>query len=441
MSVTEIGPFRSVTGTDHDLALLGAVLSGYPDLSSLTRVVTAPDFAQPRHEAIWAACLEVHKAGLDVDPRTVADQMGNAANRLPGGPIYLVELLGQATTTASAPWYAHKVREQSLRRQVRDAGSRMVQAAEDDLDRTPDEWVSDLRRIVDGIGTRAQRTPTTAETLERVVDIAQHGERRAIPSPWSTLDELTGGWYPGQLVTFAARPGAGKSLALLACALDAARRGVHVAFCTLEMSAVEVMQRLVANVASVDLGRLRRGQCDERDWTRIGEATTHIEALPLHIQDVRPQTTGDVRAHALEVQQAARRQGAELGLMVVDYLQIIRADAGPRDRSRQQQVGQITQDLKTWAGQLDVPVITASQLNRQSTTRERPTLADLRESGDIEQDSDVVILMHEDEVDDGPHKTKTGDLDLIVAKQRSGPEGVRTVQKHGHHARLSEYDR
>jgi replicative DNA helicase len=433
-----VSQIRPTVGTDHDQALLGAVLSGYSDVSGLARIVAASDFAQPRHEVIWNAILAVHKAGLVVDPHTVADQLGNAANRLPGGRVYLADLMGTVGVAMNAPYHASKIREQSLRRQVRDAGARMVQTAEDDLDRTADEWVADLRRMVDGIGTRAQRTPTMAETLERVVDIAQHGEPKSVLSPWKSLDELTGGWYPGQLVTFAARPKVGKSLALMACALDAARRGVHVAFCTLEMNAVEVTQRLIANMASVELTRLRKGHCDERDWKRIGQATADLGRLPLHIQDVRPQTTGDVRAHAFEVSQTAKRAGGELGMVVADYLQIIRADAGSKSRSRQQEIGQITQDLKVLAGQLEVPVLTASQLNRNSMTRERPTLSDLRESGDIEQDSDAVILMHERDIDDGPYKIKTGDIELIVAAQRSGPEGMCVVQKRGHFARLSE---
>lgn len=366
MTVSQIRPSN---GVDHDQALLGAVLSGYADIPGLSRMITAPDFTQPRHEQIWQAILAVHKSGLVVEPETVAQQMGNTAHRLPDGPLYLVELMSAPVTVSNAPWYAERIREQSLRRQYRDVGLRMVQTAEQDQDRTPEEWATDLRRLIDGIGSRAQRTPTMAETLERVVDIAEHGEPRAMLSPWAPLDELTGGWYPGQLVTFAARPKVGKSLALMACALDAARRGVHVAFCTLEMNAVEVTQRLIANMASVELTKLRKGQCTDRDWVSIGKATSDLAALPLHIQDVRPQTTSDIRSHAFEVSQKAKRDGGALGMVVADYLQIIRADAGSKNRSRQQEIGQITQDLKILAGQLEVPVLTASQFNRNSTTR------------------------------------------------------------------------
>jgi replicative DNA helicase len=422
---------------NHDEALLGAVLSGYPDVPALARVVSEPDFEQARHGAIWQACLSVHKRGEVIDAYLVAEQMGSDVHRLPGGPVYLIDL-AQTVTVANAPWYADKVREQSLRRKMRDVGSRMVQAAETDLERTAAEWAKEVRKWVDEVGTVGHERPTMSQTLEEVFEVARHGEPHAIMSPWPSLDELIGGFYPGQLVTFAARPGAGKSIALMNVGAHMATGG-HVAFSTLEMFRGEVVQRMVAREARVALDKLRKGTCEPRDWKEMEIARKILATMPLHIEDRRPQTTDDIRAHAWEVAQIAKRAGSRLSAVVVDYVQIVRSTSTNKNMSRQQQVGQITQDLKNLAGELEVPVITAAQLNRSSVgPNVHPDLTHLREAGDIENDSDVVVLMHEELQDDGKSLVKTGAVDMIVAKNRSGPTGVRTLHKYGHYAELIE---
>lgn len=425
----------------HEESLLGAVLSGYPDFPSLTRVVSERDFASAHNGAIWDACLAVHKSGLAVEPETVGVQLGECVKRFPDGRLYLLNLLAAPVTVTNAPWYAERVRQLSLKRRMGDVGRRMVQYADNDDERTAAEMAADVRRWADEVGTVTKTQPTMSEALERVIDIAQHGEVRSTPTPWPSLDEMLGGFSPGQLITFAARPGVGKSIALGNISLDMARRGRWVAMCSLEMTATEVVQRMMANVAAVDLTRLRRASCDEADWKRIGEAQEHLAALPLHIQDFRPQTMDDIRAHAWDVRQQARRKGAELGAVVVDYIQIIRADGGHKNFSRQQQVGQITQGLKNLAGELEVPVITAAQLNRGAvaTPNAQPELSHLREAGDIEQDSDAVILMHEPMVeDDRGRMIETGEVEMIAAKARAGVKGMRVLMKRGYLSRLSE---
>lgn len=425
--------------SEHDGMLLGAVLGGYSDLPALSRTVTADDFEQHRHGAIWQACLSVHKSGEAVNPTTVGDALGNDVRKLPDGRLYLLTLT-ENVLPVHAPYLAVKVREQSMRRRMRDIGSRMVAAAESDLDRTPAEWASEVRRWTDEVGHTSRRNPTMAESLERVIDAAEKGQTGAVPTPWPSMNDLIIGLFPGQLVTFAARPGAGKSIALQNMAVDIARRGLHVALCTLEMFADEVVQRMVAHVGGVELTRLRKAQCSESDWERIRTASEHLQSLPLYIQDSRPQTVDDIRAHAWETQQAARRQGQELGAVVVDYVQIVRSLSSNKGMSRQQQVGQITQDLKNLAGELNVPVVTAAQLNRQAvgSVDSKPELWHLREAGDIENDSDVVALAWEEVVEEDRGVIKTGVVKVDVAKNRSGPQGQFQLSKRGHYARLSE---
>ena len=426
-----------MTALDYETALLGAVLRGYPDIAGLARTITHADFDQHRHGDIWQAVITVDRAGDVVDPLTVRAQLGSAVDKLPGGPLYLAEL--DAPTVASAPFYAAQVREKSVRRQVHGLGLRLQQRSED-LDAKPEDLVADVRRLADEISTPLRHVDV-ASALEHVIDIAQHGEPASTPSPWPSLDELTGGFYPGQLITFGARPGVGKSIALENIGTHIARTtGKYIAYCSLEMTAAEVLQRTLAHTAGVDLTRLRRGTCDDRDWTRISQSTDLIAQLPYRFQDFRPQTLTDIRAHARETAQEAKRVGKTLGAIIVDYVQLIKGTSTNRNMTRQQEVGEFTRDLKNLAGELQVPVITGAQLNRAGGNRASgiPLLSDLREAGDIEQDSDVVIFLHEEEVEDGGRLMKTGEIDLIVAKQRSGPTGTRRVRKAGHYARLYE---
>lgn len=424
--------------TEYETALLGAVLAGYRDVPSLARMVTEPDFLQPRHGEIWLAALAVHNRGDVPDPLTVRDQLGSAANRLPGGPTYLTEF--HVPVVIQAPFYASKVREASIKRQIAMVGAKFQQIVEDD-DTTPDDMLIQARAWIenlDHIATVATVDITTA--LEQVIDVAQNGEQAATPTGWSDVNEIIGGWYPGQLIVVGARPGVGKSLLLENAATDVARNHKRrVLFVSLEMTAKEITQRTMAHTAGVPLTKIRAGQgaLSDADWEKLNVASGVIGSTPITFKDTANQTMAEIRSAAWEENQRAIRNGEELGLVVIDYIQLIR----PQDRKlpRQQQIGEITRSLKQLAKELQVPVLTAAQLNREAPNRTGglPILSDLREAGDIEQDADNVLFLHEEFVEDNGTKMPTGDVQVIVAKQRNGPLGTKRLRKYGHYARLA----
>jgi len=429
---------------DDERELLGAILHGYRDVPALARTVTADDFDQPWHGWIFDACLKVHADGLRPDPILVKDKLGSLALRLPDGPTYLAML--DCQVPAQAPQYARLVRQASVRRQIRDAGQRLVQSAEDpDVD--PDTLVGRATDWLSGLNQRETTGRTSIwDALAQVLDVADHGEKAGMSTPWPALNDLLGGLYPGQLITVGARPGAGKSIFCENLATDAARRhGRRVLYASLEMTAKEITQRTMAHTAQVQLTKIRMGgqalSMIERD--AMDRAAQVITSTPIDFSDSPHQTLADIRASAWECHQEATRQGQALGLVVVDYLQLVT----PRDQriTRQQQVGEISRGLKKLARELEVPVVAAAQLNRAPTGRSNgmPVLSDLREAGDIEQDSDCVIFLHELFTEDrGPggdvRLIATGEVLLIVAKNRQGPPGTRSVHKYGHYGRLAE---
>lgn len=424
---------------DPEQALLASVLQGYRDLTGLARTVTADDFGNAQHANVWDAALAVHTTGAQPDAHLVAAHLGSLALRLPGGPAYLLDLAGDPTViTVNAPAYAAQVHRGAVLRQIANLGARCQQLLTDP-DADPDDMLAKITRWADQITLGRPTTATTpAQALERVVDVAEHGEPASLPTPWRDLTELLGGWYPGQLVVAAARPGVGKSLVLENAATHAAQTGAWVCFVTLEMTATELVQRTTAHMARVELSYLRKAGLSDADWQRLNDTSPEIAALPVRYYDDGDQSVADIRAHAWETRQEARRNGADLGLVVVDYLQLIRTRRD-QSTSRQQQLGEVSRALKRLAKELQVPVLTAAQLNRQSTQRANstPMLADIREAGDIEQDADVVLLAHEEEYEDGGRMMKTGTFDLIVAKHRNGPQRTISLSKHGHYARIA----
>ena len=424
---------------DYEKALLGAILQGFKDIPALTRIVSGGDFYSPQHEWVWNAIVAVDATGGAVDSLAVYDKLGTQAGKLPTGHAYLSDLLTEGVPT-SAEFYAEKVREAAVRRQIGRLGQRCQQMVSESDDMDPADMIARIQQWAGEVkaGKRSKRVDLQA-TMERVIDIAEHGEALATPTPWPGMNNYIGGWHPGHLIIVAARPGVGKTMMLGNATTAVLRAGRRVAFVSLEMTGTEVLQRFTADLHGIELDRLRhgRGNMNERAWQRLTAAHADIPALPLDLYDDRHQTLMDIRALAWESKREAQRCGQEMGLVVVDYLQLITA----RDLRlpRHLQVGEMSRGLKALAGELEVPVLAATQLNRQSEARagKVPMLSDIRESGDVEQDADLVILMHEQTVEDQGRTITTGDVDLIIAKWRHGAQGVVTVQKYGHFGRLA----
>lgn len=408
---------------DPEMALLGALLSGYPDLEELP--VTAADFDQPAHAMIFDAAQRIVASGAKVDPIRVRFALGEP-ERLYGGPLYLHELQESCPLPASAPWYAAQVAEAAVKRRIHDLGMSLIQRSQSDVESLT--ILNDARQLLDQAGgVSDQQTDVVGieQTIAEVIDEAQQGHRRGLSSPWSDLDRLTRGFYPGRVYVVGARPGIGKSLFASNAAVHAAKSGVGVCVASLEMSRVEWTQRCAAAEAKVDIGRLEEGTLNDDEWERIATAVPRISEMTLDISDSESQTVAGIRAAA---RKTLRRRG-NLGLVVVDYLQLL--TAADRKAPRHEQVADISRSLKRLAREFDVPVLALAQVNRASVGRtdKWPTMADLRESGAIEADADQVILLHVD--DEEPHLVKAR-----IAKGRSTAKGELSLQMQGHYSRL-----
>ncbi len=407
-------------------SLLGALLSGYPDALEIMLVVHAEDFLHPHHEGIYAAIATVVEAGHSADPLTVRVAMGAASNRLPGGAVYLVELAQTATSIASAPHYAQEVAAEAQRRRIAAAGIRLGQLAQAGLGQ---EEVSDEAQSIIEAATSMRHKRTTVsigDVLPDVLDIAQHGQTKGLSTGWVDIDDLITGLTPGRFIVIAARPGGGKSLAGTNLALHVAHHHHKAALlCSMEMSRDEVTQRIVSAHTGANLTGLEHGNTSESAWDTIAAKTDEVMNLPILIEDAPSQSLTSIRAtlrHTL-------REHGEVPLVVVDYLQLIR----PRDRkvNRVEQLGEISRGLKLMAREFNTCVVAMAQLNRESIHRAggRPDLADLRGSGDIEADADVVILLHRND--------DSGEVDVLVEKNRSGPRGQTSLILRGNVASLS----
>jgi replicative DNA helicase len=433
--------------TMWEVSVLAAILQGFPDVGLIRRYVTSNDFAHPANAAVWDAITAMDDENVKPTMTMVVSRMGNEAHRLlPGGPLYLHRMVSaQEVLPYQAEHYAAKLRTVSMRRQIRDMGLRSVQMVQD-VEADPEEFLDRMQAWVDQARTgQVVEAQTAASVLEQVIDIAEHGQDSAPTTAWSDLDELIGGWYPKALTIVGARPGTGKSLFLENAATDLTRRhGVDVLFISLEMSRVEIVQRTTAHTARVPLTALRagRGAIDETMWGKIQTAGQEMQGDRVFYVDKPGQSLSDVRREVIQAQRQAKRDGRRLAMVAIDYVGRMRA----RDQrvSRQQQIGEIVDGLKDIAGEFDLHVLLAAQLNRNGEARQnkQPMLADLRESGDLEQTADNVILLHEEEiVDDHGKLVKSEEVQVIVAKQRNGPTGIRTLQKWGHYACLRQMAR
>lgn len=411
---------------DYEAQLLGACMSG-GDVAAVSEIVKGRDFDAPVNEIVWNAILRTYTNGQTPNILTVLREIPDITYRPLKNGVYLQDLTAALDGVGdSATWLAEQVAEQSLSRDIDSVQASLSQAKRDGL------GVDDRRRIaierLEALERRDRQSQyaTPGETLARVVDVAERGISGAILTRWPDLDHVVSGWFPGQLITIGARPGAGKSIFAENCATEASmRQGLPVYFATLEMSSFELTQRTVANLAEVNLQALRNANMSERDWDRVNARAPLVSELKVWHADSAQQTVADIRAGV----KAMRRKFGSVGLVIVDYIQLL---GGLDSRlTRQQQIGEATRALKRLARDEEVPVIILSQLRRSENPGKEPTMAELRESGDIENDSDVVILLHQPDLED---ETK---VLALIEKQRSGPKGVKVeLVRRGWYARF-----
>jgi replicative DNA helicase len=423
-------------------SVLGGMLLSKDAIADVVEIVRSNDFYKPAHALVFDTILDLYGRGEPADPVTVVAALADRAELVRvGGAPYVHTLIQQVPTAANAAYYARIVSERAILRRLVEAGTRIVQLGYgsaagagrevDDVVDMAQQAVYDVteRRTSDDYTVLEELLQPTMDEIEAIG--ATGGLMAGVPTGFADLDRLTNGLHPGQLIIVAARPGLGKSTFGLDVARSASiRNGLTSAVFSLEMSKIEITMRLLSAEARVPLHHLRSGQLSEDDWTKLARRIGEVSEAPLFIDDSPNMTMMEIRAKARRL-----RQRHDLRLVVIDYLQLMTGNK--RVESRQQEVAELSRGLKLLAKELEVPVIAASQLNRgpEQRTDKRPQLSDLRESGSIEQDADMVLLLHREDYYE-KESPRAGEADFILAKHRNGPTDTVTVAFQGHFSRF-----
>jgi replicative DNA helicase len=422
--------------------VLGGMLLSKDSIADVIEILKAVDFYRPAHATIFEAVLDLYGRGEPADAITVAAALAGSGDlaRVGGAP-YLHTLIASVPTAANAAYYARIVSERAVLRRLIEAGTRIVQlgygtaaSGGRDVDELVDlaqQAVYDVteRRVSEDFAVLSDLLQPTLDEIEAVG--AQGGVMTGVPTGFTDLDRLLNGLHPGQLIIVAGRPGLGKSTAAMDFARSCSvKHNFSSAIFSLEMSKVEIVMRLLSAEARVPLNVLRSGQLSDDDWTKLARRMGEISEAPLFVDDTPNMNLMEIRAKARRL-----KQRNDLKLVVVDYLQLMTSPK--RTESRQQEVADLSRGLKLLAKEIECPVIAVSQLNRgpEQRTDKRPQLSDLRESGSIEQDADVVILLHRDDYYD-KESPRAGEADFIVAKHRNGPTDTITVAAQLHLSRF-----
>jgi replicative DNA helicase len=420
-------------------SVLGSMLISKDAIAEVVEVLVADDFYRPAHRTVFAAIVGLFGRGEAVDAVTVMEDLRRAGTLEDiGGALFIHSLAESVPTAANAGYYARIVKDAGTLRRLIDAGTRIVQLGfrtPQDTESAVDEAEQIIYQVAQGRVTDDYRS--LSDVLKDTLDAIErlHNDQRevtGVPTGFPELDRLTSGLQPANLVIVAARPAIGKSTMGLDIARHASVRvGIPAVIFSLEMSRTELVQRLMCAECTVDMQRLRTGRMEESDWMRLTRSLGKLADAPLFIDDSANTTLMEIRAKCRRLKQ---RHG--LGLVVVDYLQLMQP--GRKYENRQQEVSEMSRGLKLLAKELAVPVIAISQLSRQPEARSdrRPMLSDLRESGSLEQDADMVVFIYRDEVYDQESPRK-GEADFIVAKHRNGPTDTVTVTFQGQYSRFA----
>jgi replicative DNA helicase len=428
----------------HDMlaeqSALGGMMLSKDAVADVVETVRGGDFYVPKHEIIFDALLSLYSHGEPTDVIAVTDELIKTGDlQRAGGADYLHTLTALVPTAANAGFYASIVAERALLRRLVEAGTRIVQmgyAGEGEVLDLVNNAQAEIYSVAANDNTE-DYVPLNVAVDAAIEDIeaakGRDGQFTGVPTGFSGLDQLTNGLHPGQMIIIAARPALGKSTLALDLARAAAiKHNMPAIFFSLEMGRSEIAMRLMSAEASVPLQSMRKGTLDQRDWTTIASVRGRINDAPLYIDDSPNMTLVEIRAKCRRL-----KQKVGLRLVVIDYLQLM--TSGKRVESRQQEVSEFSRALKLLATELQVPVIALSQLNRGPEQRadKKPAISDLRESGSIEQDADMVILLHRESAYE-KENPRAGEADLIVAKHRNGPTDTVTVAFQGHFSRFTD---
>ena len=421
---------------DMEQAVLGALLLEKDALNKIIDVVNPDMFYKEAHRAIYESVFELFQDSQPIDILTVKNHLSlKGSLEMVGGVYYLTELTSRVASAANIEYHARVIAQKFLLRELIKIGDGIVRDAYDEttdvfdlLDKSEQDLFSlsetNLRR------NYAKMSDLVVETIKKLEGLkSKEGGVTGVPSGFTHLDQYTSGFQNSDLIILAARPAMGKTAFTLTAMRNAAVRfGIPVAFFSLEMAAVQLCQRLMCAEAELDAQKVRTGRLEDHEWQQLNTKIGNLEKAPIFIDDTPALSIMDLRAKA-------RRLKAEkgIGMIVIDYLQLMTGSA--KAGSREQEIASISRSLKELAKEIDVPIIALSQLSRAVETRggdKRPMLSDLRESGSIEQDADMVMFLYRPDyygitVDEDGTST-VGTAEVIIAKQRNGPTGSARLQ-------------
>lgn len=420
-------------------ATLGAMLLNRDVIGEITEIVQPGDFYEMKHEEIATTIYALHEDGAKVDAVTVSDRL-ISTGRLEkiGGPAYLHTLMGAAPIAASGPHYAEIVLKRSQQRTIVELSAWLRQAGSN-----PDTAIEDVPELLAAASDRINEArnrvpdrgiPAATELMDDALEAADKPEvgARRIRTSWPDLNHVYSGHHPKHLIVLGARPAVGKTLIALGLARHAAiEAGIATLYISLEISDREIIYRLLACEAGIELSHLIESRCTEADWQKLARARRVIDPAPFYVHDVDAISVSGVEQAIATVE---RCHGVKVGLVVIDYLQLMDPAGARRNATRQEDVAGMSRGLKKLAKRLEISIIACAQLNRGPTQRadKRPTMSDLRESGALEQDADDVLLLHRDPDPESPH---SGEIEVIVEKQRNGPKGSVALAFQGHKGR------
>ncbi len=410
-------------------AVLGSVLLNSDSLFEVASFLQPDDFFIVRNSWVWEAILRLQERNEQIDYVTVVEEL-RQQSRLDdiGGAAYITYLINHTPSSIYAEAYGRIVERAAIRRRLLAAASEIAQLAHEesaDINEVIDRSEASLFAVTER-RLRKELVPINiaiSDYYDRIEHLYEHrGEPLGVPSGFVDLDRLLGGLQKSDLIIVAGRPGMGKTSWLLSVALNAARARARVAIFSMEMSNEQIVQRLVSSETGISTQNLRLGKLDDREWTLFVEATGNLSNVRIFLDDTPAQSP-------IQMRTKCRRLYAEHGLdlIMVDYLQLMNSGSG-RVENRVQEISFISRQLKQLARELNVPVLAAAQLSRAVEQRQdkRPQLSDLRESGSIEQDADVVMFIYREDAYN-ENTEKVNQADILVSKHRNGPTGVVTL--------------
>ncbi len=441
MPVSRIPP----NDVEAEQAVLGSMLTDKDAVSSATEILSENDFYREDNKAIFEAMINLYSRGEPIDIITVKDELLSIGKfDVVGGIEYLADLPEKVPTTANVDKYIKIVEEKSMLRALIKTSNELITLGYDETQEVDSVMDKAEKKIFDLMQNRNQTGYVAIKDV--LVDSFAQLERlynqkegiTGVPTGFADLDLRTSGFHNSELIILAARPAMGKTAFALNIATNVAKANIPVLIFSLEMSKEQLVSRVLSSEAQVDSNKLRTGKLDENDWVKIVDALGPLSEAEMYIDDKAGITMTEIRSKAMKL-----KLEKNIGLIIIDYLQLIQGSGSRKNGSRENEISEISRSLKILAKDLNIPVIALAQLSRASEkrTEHKPMLSDLRESGSIEQDADIVMFLYRDDYynEESPNKDIT---EVIIAKNRSGSIGtaqLRWMSNYTKFANLEKY--